>query len=375
MRVLFGITKGEVGGAQEHLRILAQGLLAAGHEVAVMVHQPSPLAEAIGRMGGDVLPWHSIVGPVSPGADRRARRELGEAVEAWGPDILHVSSSKAGILGTGLLAAPRGATVFTCHHLPIGPGRLWRNRVVARPVLQFALPRMDGIITVGARDMPTIRRLAPKVPLRLIRNAVPFDRPPVSTGPLRPVALWVARLAHPKDPLLAISAWELVTQKVPSARLILCGTGPLDAQVRARLRRSPGSSSVEVRGFVDELSPLQAEASAFLLASSAEGGLTMATLDAMGQGLVPIVSDVGDAAQLEEIGAGICVRLPGPAPMAAALIELFADPERFDQLRAHALAYARVDRTPEHHVEETVSFYREVLDRSAGRVRRHRAGA
>lgn len=361
MRVLIAITKGEVGGAQEYVSILARGLIEAGNDVGVVVRAPSHLAEAMSDLGATVLPWPSIVGRVAPIGDVRARRELVDAVSRWKPDILHLNSSKAGVLGTGLLSPPNGATIFTCHHAPFGPGRKLTNRLIAWPVERVALPRVDGIITVGLRDMPALRKMAPRVPIRWVRNAVPASPRPASTGPLTPRALWVARLQHPKDPILAVAMWEVVVRSVPDAILTFAGTGPLEHKLRARVARSPARRNIEVLGYVDDLHALRARSSLFVLPTRIEGGLTMATLEAMTDGLVPIVSDAGDARALDEMRAGVCVRAPGPAPFACEVVSILTDPARFETLRANAMRYARDERTPAHFVSETLSFYEDAL--------------
>jgi glycosyltransferase involved in cell wall biosynthesis len=362
MRVLFAITKGEVGGAQEHVRILAHGLIESGHRVAVLVDARSSLADRVQTMGGDVLPWESIVGRPAPVRDRQARDQLRRAVRMWEPDVLHLHSSKAGVLGAGVLAPPDGVTVLTCHHLPFGPGRRWRNRLFARPVEQLVLPRVHGIISVGERDVAVLQRLAPKVALQVVPNAVPVHGPPASDGVRGPTALWVARMAHPKQPLLMVDAWEYVVDAIPDARLVMCGSGPLDGDLRRRIDRSSARSAVTAAGFVEDLHPLYASTSVFVLASRAEGGFTMATLEAMSEGLVPIVSDAGDASALEADDLGVCVRSRSPRAFADAVVGLLQDPDRYQRLRANALMYARERSTPAINLARTEQFYRRVLE-------------
>ena len=237
MKVLFAITNGDRGGAQEHVLLLCRGLVDRGHVVTVLVTEPSDLAARLLELGVAIEPWPSIVRNPSPVRDVSARRELRRAVDRHRPDVLHVHSAKAGVLGRGVLAPPAGVTIYTCHHAPFGPGRRFTHRVLARPVEQLTLRYTHGIISVGARDMPMLRRLAPGVPVELVRNAVPVtDPPPDLAGPPPEVAVWVARMAHPKDPLQAVEAWEHVVADRPAAKLIMVGTGPLADTLRAAHR-------------------------------------------------------------------------------------------------------------------------------------------
>lgn len=359
MKILFAITRGEIGGAQEHVRILAAGLLQRGHEIAVAVEEPSILGDVLRYEGAKVQPWGSIEREVNPLADLKARRELRHIVRNVRPDIIHLHSSKAGLLGRRLVRPPEGVVLQTCHHAPYGPGRRWRHRLLTRPLDQVALPYLDGILSVGARDMPLLRKLAPKVPIRLVRNAVPCLGPPRSPETPMPVALWVARMRHPKDPLQAVAAWETVIRSRPDARLIMCGEGPLLKPLRERVARSSARDRIEVLGRVPDLAVHQARASIYLLATDVEGGNTMATLEAMTNGLVPVMNDAGDAFLLEHAGAGVVVPRRSPRALGHAVLGLLNDSTRLLTMRQRALAFTRENWTVEKFVDSTAEFYEE----------------
>lgn len=370
MRVLFAITKGEIGGAQEHVRVLVDGLHRRGHSVGLVVSDPSELAGSARAIGAEVFAWPSIEGNVSPVADLRARRQLRAAIAAFHPDVLHLHSSKAGVLGRHLLRPPGGVTVFTCHHAAYGPGRKLLNRVLARPIEQLTLRTLDGIISVGARDVPLMRKLAPAIPITVIPNAVPIPGPPASPEHPVPVALWVARMQHPKDPIQAIRAWERVVDVVPEARLLLCGGGPLAHRIAGCIERSPARDNIEYLGKVPDLRPFQAQASVYLLATDVEGGTTMATLEALTQGLVPVMSDAGDAWLLERFGCGVIVPRRSPKAMAQAVIRLFRNPDELAEMRIRALRFARDQWTTANMVDSTAAFYERIYARSGDGDRR-----
>ena len=364
MRVLFAITRGEVGGAQQHLRVLAERLLARDVSVVVAVEEGSALERQLEGAGVEVLPWRSIVRNPHPVKDLRARRELRSIVADQDPDVLALYSSKAGALGRGLTKGRRGVTIFTCHHAPYGPGRQWSHRLLARPIDQLTLPLVDGIISDGARDVPMLRKLAPKVPVRVISNAFEFrDAPPDPAERRDPIVLWIARLRRPKDPLQLIAAWPTVVRNHPDARLVMCGTGPLEDNVRRAIARSRAAASIDFVGFVDDLAPLLATASVFVLASDVEGGITMATLEAMGSGVVPVVSDVGDSLLLEHERAGVVVPRRSPKALGAAIAALLADEDLLSGARSRAISTARSTWSSDRFVDETLAFYREVYER------------
>lgn len=358
MKVLLAITKGETGGAQEHLRILAKGLVERGHTIGVAATMPSSLGEALPREV-HVFPWRNIVRNPHPLRDVQARRELHEIVTAFRPDILHLYSAKAGLLGRRL--EPDLVTVYTSHHTPYGPGRKWAHRLVSRPIEQLTLRYLDGIITDGARDAPLLRKLAPDVPLRIVPNGIEPPATPLSPPDPVKVALWVARMRHPKDPLQAVKAWRYVAQRHPDARLIMCGEGPLLDRVRSAVASSPVGANIEVLGRVPDLESQRARASIFLLATDVEGGTTMATLEAMAHGLVPVISDAGDAFMLDRSACGVVVPRRSPQTLARAIASLFDEPEVVRAMRDRAIEFATRSWTGADMARETEQFYEDLL--------------
>lgn len=362
MKVLFAITNGETGGAQEHLRILANGLSAGGHTVHVATTVPSELASALGQPV-QVVRWHHIVRNPHPLNDLRGRSELAAMVRDLRPDILHLYSAKAGVLGRRVSGGASTRTIYTCHHAPYGPGRKWWHRGIGRPIEQLTLRFVDGIIVDGARDVPMIRKLAPRVPIRVIPNATSPVGPPRS--PLAPSkqALWVARMRHPKDPLQAIAAWERVHERHPTARLVMCGEGPLLPRVRSAASKSPAASSIAVLGKVPSLDPHVSASSVFVLATHVEGGTTMATLEAMADGLVPVISDAGDSFVLERARCGVVVPRRSARAMGEAIAALFDDTSKLLEMRERAITFARSSWTVDDFVAATLEFYAEIRNR------------
>lgn len=355
MRILYVITKGEHGGAQTHMRLLATGAALSGHRVAVAVEPESPLAASIVSAGIEILPWH-VEPELEPIADFRARLSLRRLVREASPDVLHLYSSKAGAVGRGLLRPPAGITIFTCHHAPYGPRRRLSHRFVGRVFDQLTLRYLDGIISDGARDMPLLRKLAPNVPMRLIPNGIEPWTGPRRSGPSQTV-IWVARLQHPKDPVLLIDGWRYVAKAEPGARLIMCGTGPLERLVRTRAAASPAAESISVLGNVPDLDPYFDRAAIFVLATRVEGGLTMATLEAMARGLVPVVSDAGDAFLLEHAHCGVVVQPRSHRALADAIISLLRNPDARQAMGERAKEAVSSRWTSDGMVQATLQFY------------------
>ena len=129
-------------------------------------------------------------------------------------------------------------------------------------------------------------------------------------------------------------------------------------------RRQPAKASIDYRGRVPSVQDTLAEGSVYLLATQVEGGTTMATLEAMTAGLVPVMSDAGDAFLLTHSDCGLVVARNAPRTLAAAVVELLDDPERLQAMRHRAVEFTRA-WTVDDMVGGTEAVYRAVLDRSS----------
>ncbi len=120
-RVLIVVTKGNWGGAQRYVFDVATGLTVQGYEVSVAASRPASgsdagLLPALEKEGIETLTLFSMGRDLSVKGDFAALRELLKIIHTKKPDILHLNSSKAGLLGTlagQLLRVPR--IIFTAH--------------------------------------------------------------------------------------------------------------------------------------------------------------------------------------------------------------------------------------------------------------------
>jgi glycosyltransferase involved in cell wall biosynthesis len=130
----------------------------------------------------------------------------------------------------------------------------------------------------------------------------------------------------------------------------------MEAELRSRVANSPARDNIQVEGFVENIQPLIERSSVFLLVSRVEGGVSMATLEAMTNGLVPVVTDAGDAHLLSTHSCGVVSDSFEPASIAESVVELFREPRRLAALRSNALNFA-ARRSVHDMVGETLEFF------------------
>jgi glycosyltransferase involved in cell wall biosynthesis len=325
-RVFVLVTLGEVGGAQGYVASLLPAL-AGEYEVIVGAHGGAFVREAAERSGVEFVHLQHLRRPVSPYRDLRGFAELYRLLRRHRPDLLHASSSKAGVIGRLAAAAARvPVRVFTVHgwafsaHSGAASGLYrWADRIAGRAttatVCVSQRERADGLRARTCRADRTV----------VIPNAVDVDAYP--QAPLErdvPRLISVGRLAAPKDwstLLYALAALEPET----FAELMIVGDGPDRERVEDELARSSLRRRVRLLGERDDVPGLLSDADVFVLASRSEG-LPLSVIEAMAAGLPVVASDVGGVGELVREGeTGLLVPPGDPAALADALRLLLAD--------------------------------------------------
>jgi glycosyltransferase involved in cell wall biosynthesis len=201
-----------------------------------------------------------------------------------------------------------------CYQVTGGPLELegggWRmeNRVLSalqRPSSHVArlvtgvMKEFDSVVVRGSGAEAYVRNTGYRGSLAVI------------TGSAEPAAAWrdfaersidlafVGRLMADKGPERFIAVAAALAKQLPRMRAVVVGDGP-DRQALKSLARELGAeSNVEFLGQRSDVTDLLAVSRVFVLTSRSEG-VSIAMLEAMAAGAVPVVANVGDLADLVE---------------------------------------------------------------------------
>jgi glycosyltransferase involved in cell wall biosynthesis len=148
-------------------------------------------------------------------------------------------------------------------------------------------------------------------------------------------AIYIGRLAPRKGLDEILDAFSLLKGK-NVARLVIAGSGPDEAALKARVRNLGLEESVSFAGpaYGEHKARLLSESDLLLLPSYSEG-LPYALLEAMAAGVVPVVTRVGAIPDVVEEGVhGTFVPLREADPIAGAIAALASDRERLARMSA-----------------------------------------
>jgi len=374
-----GVNPETTSGGETYERELLVRLGQAGVRVELILARGKPHPEGVPNWTvhrfpiGRGLRWY--VAPfVVPAAVKRVHAEAGF-------DLLRVHSLR--YIGPGALWARRryGLDVpVVSHHHHLDPSPL--NRLIEKRVVEAS----DRVV-VGSEFGK--RQLASELGVRTDHVSVVYygvdpafvPRPPradlLDRYGLRghPVVLFFGGLKPRKNLFVLLDVWAPVAARLPEARLVIAGGGPLRAGLERRARRLGLEGRVVFTGYVPE-SEKAAHfnlAEVFLFPSAMEGfGFTVA--EAMSSGVPVVASDRGSIPELVADGeSGFACDPATPDRFVERLVLLLGDPALREKLGA--VGRERADRLFrwEPCVAATLRVYEDTLEawrRHGGRTPR-----
>ena len=339
-RVLLVITLAEVGGAQSYVAALLPAL-ADRYDVVLAAYGEGPLVDEAARVGARFVPLQHVRRPIHPVRDLAGFVELARLFRRERPQVVHASSSKAGVLGRLAAAATRvPIRIFTVHGWAFSAysglaSRLYRvsDRLMA-PLTTVTICVSEQELAAGL-EAGTCRAERSVV----IHNAVDVAAAPRSRHD-RPVPRLIAvgRLKAPKDFLTLVRALARLSEGGLEALLV--GDGPDRGAIEDEIREFGVEGRVQLAGERSDVPALLADSDVFVLSSRSEG-LPVSVLEAMAAELPVVASDVGGLAELVIDGeTGMLVPSGDPAALARALGRLLDDRELRQKLGAAGRARA-----------------------------------
>ena len=317
------------GGVQEMITTLSERLETAGYPVAIAYgRRPETPADVRERVAPGIelfsLGWERRTLP----EQARACRRLRHLVETWRPDVVHLHSSFAGLVGGVALAGLGVPTVYTPHGYSFSMGHQSPARRRAfRLAERLTAQRATVVVTVSEAEAAAARTVAPAAKVRVVSNGIPEldDRrldEPLPERPGRPRVIAMGRVVPQHLPDESARLLAAVTDLAEVEWIGGGGTGEIPVSVVT-------DEGVPISGWVDRATALRKLAEAtVLLHWTGWDGLPLSVLEAMAADVIVIGHDI-DAVR-EIVGPGQ-VRA-SEAEGRALLWRTLAEPELREQM-------------------------------------------
>ncbi|MDO8560116.1 MAG: glycosyltransferase family 4 protein, partial [bacterium] len=351
-KILYVVTQSEMGGAQRYVRDLATALGRYDFTVGVAAGEGGPLLTQLAAANIATFPLKHLRRQIAPFNDLTAVRELADLIKHWQPDLVHLNSSKAGVIG--VLATRRSGTrcrvVYTAHGFVFNEPLPGWQRALYRTAERRSAPGKDVIICVSEADRQSAiaARIAPPGKLATIHpgiSAEPASLPPQEARDrlrergVPPHGLLVGTIAHlyPTKGLLDLISAAAQTVRQTPATFLIIGEGTQRALLTEKIRAAGLERSVLLLGEIPDAARLLPAIDVYA-SSSVKEGFPYALLEAMLAARAIVATAVGGVPEMiSDNQHGLLVPAGDPAALAAAVARLLRSPEERERLSQAAL--------------------------------------
>lgn len=362
MKIVYVITQATWGGAQAHLYSLIERQVKIGNTVTLISGIEGRLSDQIKKNLPQVklVIISNLVRQVSLINDFKAIRALRKLLKRLKPDILHLHSSKAGMVGRLAALGLSMKVVFTVHGWGFTPGVSKKQQLLIKLVEKTLRPLTTYYICVSEFDQNIGLRgkvlKASKENYVVIHNGAPkpkeFDRRP-ATLPVRLVM--TARFFKQKDQTSLIRAVKSLDKS--KYHLSLVGDGETLEDNQRLVEELRLTDNVSFEGFKSDVSDSLIHNDVYILSTHYEG-LPISIIEAMSYKLPIIATDVGGNKELVKDNGYLISSISDLTQRIQYLID---HPDLIGRLGNASYELYKNEYTLEHCLDKTNFYYNELI--------------
>lgn len=309
-KILYIITKGTWGGAQTYVSNLIHDQVKRKNEIYLVTGSTGKLTTDVQKIlpAENIYIVNSLENKIGVNL-LNATHNVRKIIKKINPDIIHLNSTVAGLVGRLANIGINNKIIYTVHGSSFTPG-LSKKRIVAGMFLEkVLLPLTDDIIFVSNFDFNLwvkkgiINKNFSKG--HVIYNGV-FDRKRVvsNNNKNKFIITMAARFSSQKYQELLIKAVKKVNN--PNLHVIFLGNGDSYLmQCKRLVKANDLENNIQFLGNVDDVIPYYEQSDVVALISHYEG-LPISLIEALSLGLPLIASNVGGVSELFE-NNGFCI--------------------------------------------------------------------
>jgi glycosyltransferase involved in cell wall biosynthesis len=365
MKILYIITQADDGGAQKYVLTLAKhfrGAIAAGTEA-------SNLFKHAQEAGVPTFSLKFLKRSVNPLYDFLACWEIRQLVKTYKPDIVHLNSSKAGILGSFACMGMKTKVIFTAHGFIFNEPLPHFLKTFYLALEKTASSYRDFIITVSEADKLSALNNSLIIPekIKTIYNGISkINFLPKEQAQLKLqipnnklIIGLVSNLYKTKGlDILIESINQLEKTLLSNVLVYIIGQGPQESNLKTQISSLKLNNKIFLTGKVTNAATYLKAFDIFVLPSRKEG-FPYSLLEAMQAGLPIITTNTGGNA--EAVGtAALLVKPQNPIELTEAIKKLVTSREHRLQL-TQAVQLRNNLFTEEKMLLETQDTYKKIL--------------
>ncbi len=363
VNIVIIITKGDIGGAQIHVKDMAVALQALGNTVTVIVGEKREFTTLLESLDIRYHVLENLVREIAPVKDFKALRDIRTLLADIKPDLVNIHSSKAGILGRIAITMAKIPTTFTAHGWAFTDGVSAKKQLIYKTIEKITSYLPSRIITVSHydRSIALKHNICKPEKLITIQNGMPDIDSSLFAEPSQspPQLIMVARFQHPKDHQTLVEALHPLKHLPWQLSLVGDGEKALQKACEETITRLGLQEKIQLLGYRSDIDQLMANSHIFLLISNWEG-FPLSILEAMRAKLPVIASSVGGVVETIRNGEnGYLVK--NKNELTQRLKELITDSKKRTQFGEQARQDYLNNFTLEIQLKKTFAVYNELL--------------
>lgn len=359
-RILYGVTKGNWGGAQKYVYDLATNLPSEHFAISVVSGNSGKLTERLTEKNIPVFSLNKLSRDINPLRDLISFFSLLKLLTKTRPDILHLNSPKMGLLGAvaGRLTGVK-KIVYTSHGWPFLENRSSLSKIFFKYLCWKIVLLSHQTIAISQTEKDLTKNwLFVSKKVRVIYNGISeiefldkqTARAKLNLAQDKLIIGTIAELHQNKGLNYLAEATELIKQKNPEADFIVIGEG----EERESLEKN---KNLILLGNIPDAARLLTAFDIFVLPSIKEG-LPYVILEAGLAGLPVIATNIGGIPEmLEHNKSGLLVEARNARDLAEKIEYLINNPAIRKSLGENLREKVKRDFCLDKMVEETKWMY------------------
>lgn len=375
-KLLYIITQPEWGGAQRYIFDLAISLNDE-FDITVATGRVENSRELINKLESESIKTHifqNLVRQIRPWTDFQAFLEITLFLNSNKFDIVHLNSSKAGVIGSLCANLNNVKKIFYTAHgwvfnepLPSWKKKFYKlaEKISAKPLTSIiTLSKIDT--EIGALEkisnpdkfiqiyhgVKSSEVLAREISISKIN-----EKFSVNLTPDQKIIGTVTNFYKTKGLKYLITAWDNVIQKFPDSKLVIFGEGELRNKLEQQIKTRRLENSILLPGSLKNAAQYLKTLDIFVLPSVKEG-LPYVILEAMQAKLPIIATAVGGIPEIIEDNInGLLINPADPAEISDSINKIINNPDLEKKLSKNAYQTVNQKFNFERMIEQTKNLY------------------
>lgn len=329
------ITQATIGGTLEYLKLFFTHINKDEYEVYLACPSYGPMKKEIEDIGVKVYPLE-MTREISLKDDLNSFMDMKKLIKKVNPDIVHLHSSKAGVLGKIASYLNNIPCIYNAHGWSFSMNVSYKKKKVYSLIEKYTSLFCDKIVNISDYEHNLAKQynIASDKKMITIHNGIDIEKYDKSNYSRKDtleelgipqecfIVGMVARISEQKDPIKFIEIAKIVCSEIEDAYFVLVGDGELRNQVNKLIMKYDLNDRVKITGWVNDVNKYISVFDIGILTSRWEGfGLVLTEYMAAKKPI--IASNVGGIPELiEDDYNGILVDINDTSKFVKSIIAL-----------------------------------------------------